>query len=315
MKAKKPPAAPYAPMPARLDRRRIFILPTRHGMLFLAVLFAMLVGSINYNNNLGFLLVFMLGGMVLVSIIHTWRNLLGLEILSVSAEPVFAGQNVVFSLHVRNGGFSRRAVSFGFEKKPGVLESMEPGMERRIEVSSSRPGRGIYRPGRLVVSTSYPLGLFRAWSKLGANASCIVYPAPAESRFSADAMHAPGDSENERIQSGADDFRGLKAYKPGDPIRHIAWKTLSRGQGVFTKEFGQDAADALLLDYYAVPGADTEEKLSRLADLIIKAEGINASYGLELPDKSLPPGRGERQKRSCLKALALFDTESGERNE
>jgi len=61
--------------PVRLDLRRIFILPTRSGIIFGLILMAMLIGSINYNNSLGFLLTFTLVGLGLVSILHTFRNL------------------------------------------------------------------------------------------------------------------------------------------------------------------------------------------------------------------------------------------------
>ena len=40
-------------IPVVLGLRNIYILPTSYGMLYLTVLGAMLIGSINYNNNLG----------------------------------------------------------------------------------------------------------------------------------------------------------------------------------------------------------------------------------------------------------------------
>ncbi|MFO7838732.1 MAG: DUF58 domain-containing protein [Desulfosalsimonadaceae bacterium] len=298
-------------LPAGLDRKKIFILPTRHGMLFLLVLLGMLLGSINYNNNLGFLLVFLLGSMALVSVIHTWRNLLGLEVLSVSADPVFAGQTAVFSLHVRSGRFARRAVTFGWKKMPRLLENMAAEQTRRLELPSARPERGIHRPGRLLVATRYPLGLFRAWSSLDTGAACIVYPWLLDGAFSGKEQALAADSGEDSVHAGVDDFQGLRSYQPGDAIRHIAWKALSRGQGVFTKEFGADALHTVVLDYSAMPGGDTEEKLSRLAGMVIKADLIHAAYGLKLPGAYLPPDKGEKHRHACLKALALFDAAKG----
>lgn len=76
-------------LPIKLRHRYLYILPTRHGLVFFAILMAILVGSINHNNNLGFILAFLLGGISFISIFHTFRNLSGLTLLSARATPVF----------------------------------------------------------------------------------------------------------------------------------------------------------------------------------------------------------------------------------
>lgn len=302
---------PEQPLPVRLNRRRIYILPTRHGAFFILVLFAMLLGSINYNNNLGFLLVFLLGAMMFVSIIHTFRNLFGLEIRSVTAEPVFAGQTADFHVFLGSSALLRKGVSFGFENQERVLETIAYGPGMRLDLPVMTPGRGMYAPGRLAIATRFPMGLFRAWSKLDVGASCLVYPRPSQDSLDLTEGVAAGDGDVDLTQSGVDDFKGLKPYQPGDAPRHIAWKALSRGRGVFTKEFGADAVRTLLLDYAAIPVEDAEARLSRLAAMVLAAERMNADYGLKLPGTNLPPDRGERHKHACLKALALFDPGPG----
>lgn len=297
---------PDSALPVRLSRRRIYILPTRHGLLFLLVLFGMLLGSINYNNNLGFLLVFLLGGMVLVSIIHTWRNLLGLKILSVSADPVFAGETAVFQVLARSETLRRKAVTFGFKNAARAIETIAPGTETIIPVAAETKHRGWYAPGRLIIATRFPLGLFRAWANLSAGAAVLVYPQPLAGALELTDNTAAGDDEKARQISGVDDFTGLKPYQPGDAIQHIAWKTLSRGQGVFTKAFAAEERQSVMLDYANIPAADTEYRLSRLADMVLQASRQNLSYGLKLPGYYLTPGKGERHKHECLKTLALF---------
>jgi hypothetical protein len=49
--------------PLRLTHKRIYILPTRRGWAFLLTLVLMLLGALNYALSLGFLFVFILGGM------------------------------------------------------------------------------------------------------------------------------------------------------------------------------------------------------------------------------------------------------------
>jgi len=315
--------APEALLPIRLNRRRIFILPTRQGLLFLFVLFAMLLGSINYNNNLGFLLVFLLGGMLLVSIIHTWRNLLGLTILSVSCEPVFAGQTAFFSVLLSSGPLIRKAVTYGFEKQERQLTDIaseaaaQTGV--RLETPAAATWRGFLTPGRFVLATRFPLGLFRAWSKLDIGAGCIVYPQPMEGplqwKETADDAPDAGQAGGANRQRGVDDFDGLKQYQPGDALGHISWKTLSRGQGLFTKDFRAEAGRGVMIDYAAVSARDAETRLSRLADLVLRAGRMDAVYGLNLPGLYLPPDRGAKHRHACLKALALFDANAGAHGE
>src|SRR5574343_178882 len=88
--------------PLRLGQRRIFILPSRGGLLFALALVVMLLGAINYNLALGHALVFLLAGLGITGMIHTFRNLFGLVITPGRCEPIFAGQTAFFPLTLDN---------------------------------------------------------------------------------------------------------------------------------------------------------------------------------------------------------------------
>ncbi len=300
------------PLPVVLDRQRVYIFPTRQGFVFFMILFAMLAGSINYNNNLGFLLVFLLGGMSLVSMIHTYRNLLGLKILSVAARPVFAGEDADFALALRTGGQERRALSVSIGKHPEVIADIAPRSDRRVSVGIPAPRRGFLRPASFTISCIYPLGLFCAWSVLQPDVRCIVYPAPATGHVPV-RDESPGEdsgSETSVRSAGVDDFRGLRTYEPGDSFRHISWKSLSRGQGALTKDFsGSKSPRSLVFDYSAIRGKDAEERLSMLCGMILEASRENRPYGLALPGITFQPDTGGVHRHRCLKELALFGKE------
>ena len=96
-----------------LSQRRVYILPSRQGLTFSLSLLVMLIGSINYNLSLGYLLTFLLAGVGIVSILHTFRNLAYLYISPGRAEPVFAGGEAHFQLHIENRGNNERfAIAF-----------------------------------------------------------------------------------------------------------------------------------------------------------------------------------------------------------
>ncbi|MFO7862062.1 MAG: DUF58 domain-containing protein [Desulfosalsimonas sp.] len=294
-------------LPWTVTRKNTYILPTRHGLMFLLVLAAMLAGSINYNNNLGFLLVFLLGSMAVVSMVHTHRNLMGLKILSVSARPVFAGETAVFIFLISPEGYRRNGLEFFFERPRSAIENLTGDAEARILVRAAAPKRGLLAPDPLTVSTCFPLGLFYAWTRVGLNCFCTVYPKPIAAPFEFNEITEGGTNQDTApVLSGTDDFLGLKVYQPGDPVRRISWKTLSRGQGLFSKEFAGRGGNRPVFDYEQMTGRDTETRLSQLCDLVRRAAAANMEYGLNLPGYFIAPDRGREHRHRCLKTLAQF---------
>lgn len=293
-------------LPVTLDRKRIYILPTRFGLLFIIILAAMLAGSINYNNNLGFLLTFFLGSMMLVSLFHTHKNLKGIRIISVRTKPVFAGQNAVFEFLVRVSGYSRQAVLFGFEKSETIITDLSRQADNTVWVPVQTKNRGVIKPGVIRIKTCYPLGLFVSWSILDPEINGIVYPLPIPGFFHLTGEHAAGHENGKKEGPGVDDFYGLRAYQPGDPLQRVSWKTFSRGQGLYTKTFVGQFGTEVLFDWDSIKINDTEKKLSVLCHGILDACRRKMTYGLKLPGKTIPPGKGESHKSRCLKVLALF---------
>lgn len=294
-------------LPVTLDRHLVFIFPTRQGLFFIIAMIAMLAGSINYNNNLGFLLVFLLGGIFLVSMIHTYRNLLGLKVLAFSAKPVFAGDDAVFDVFLCPDGHARKALVVSAKRgKDDTITDLSANVNAKARVFVPTRYRGILRPESYTISTVYPLGLFCAWSVLRPETECTVYPAPISGPIVSTGYGIEkGDRQQGRV-TGIDDFKGLKSYQPGDSFRHIAWKSLSRGQGVLTKDFDGDQGLTHIFDFSELKSDDTEMRLSRLSGMVLQASRETLKYGLVLPGKTILPDSGAFHKHKCLKSLALF---------
>ena len=89
-------------LPRSLHRNRLYILPTKVGMAFAAMLFVMLLGSMNYSNSMGLALTFALSGLGLISMHQCHRNMLDLVVHGVSAVPVFAGNDAQFCVRLLN---------------------------------------------------------------------------------------------------------------------------------------------------------------------------------------------------------------------
>ena len=299
-------AAPE-PGPVLLSQRRVYVLPTRHGTVFGLVLVLMLFSSINYGLSLGFILVFLLAGMGVVAILHTFRNLAHLTVSPGRVEPAFAGGVVRFHLHFDNAHkFDRVAI----EARCGpAWATADVPAQASASVTLALPAeqRGWLRLPRVTVQTRYPLGLVRAWGYVKPDLRALVYPRPDESALPPLAVVAD-HGEAAQASAGTDDFVGLRPYQPGDSPRHIAWKSVARGETVLTKVFVGRGAYELWLDWADLPaGLDTEARLSRLTRQVLLAEEARVAYGLRLPRQEIGPDLGENHCDACLKALALFN--------
>jgi uncharacterized protein (DUF58 family) len=292
--------------PQHIERDRVRIRPTRNGIVFLILVFAMFMGSLNYNNNLGFLLTFLLGSMALVSIADTYKSIAGITIGSSSARPVFAGEKAVFELMATGGGVNRGSIGFALEGQPTAYHELIAHEENRVRVTAPTTARGILRPGPLVAHSVYPLGLWRISTRIHLNLDVTVYPQPRRGDVKLmDARSSVGEDTSDG-GPGSDDFRGLKNYAPGDPIQRISWRASSRGQGLFTKDFNGIHAAAPFLDWHSLQASDPEHKLSLLCHMVLIAFQNDWTYGLRLPGQTIDPGSGRGHRLRCLKALALF---------
>lgn len=296
--------------PIRLTQRRIFILPTRAGLLFLAALLAMLTGAINYSLALGHALVFLLAGLGLAGMLHTFRNLHGLTLTPGRCTPVFAGELARFPLHAANDrGAPRLALELkAGDSGPPVVAAVGANAAAEVVVSVPAVARGWLELPRVRLSTVYPLGLFVAWSYLLPAMRCLVYPRPFPAPLPEPL--AASDAGERRGDGGQEDFSGFRTRQPADSPRHVAWKASARNGGagpLLVKQFAGGAQQELCLDWELVPGdAAPEARLSILAGWVLAAEEAGARYRLRLPGIDLPPAGGDAHCRRCLEALALF---------
>lgn len=285
---------------------KIHIRPTRYGWIFLVVVFSMLAGSINYNNNLGFLFTFLLASMGFVSLIHSFRNFSDLRIESVQTWPVFERQTAMFQIHLGKISASHIGIRFRLAGSETAEADLTPKGRNRRTLSIPAYKRGVIKPSILVVDSIYPFGIVRFSAEYDVGIVCFVYPKPVPVHQLTPQDLIQAHAKEEKLYAEPDDFKGLKSYQQGDPIQHIFWKAYSRGQGLMIKEFSASETPSLLFSWYKIKEDTTEKKLSLMCAMILKAHGLNLKYGLKLPGRIIEPGMDERHKHKCLEALALF---------
>ncbi|MDO9104511.1 MAG: DUF58 domain-containing protein [Methylovulum sp.] len=293
---------PATAAPVELNHRRIFILPTQRGLGFVVVLALLLLIAFVYNNNLAYLLTFLLASVFFITILHSFKSLSGLSLQKGQAPAVFAGAPAGFTVHIDNPG-ARRHLQIALETTESV--SIPAHSKTRVTLYSATRKRGWHQAGKITVSSTYPLGLFRAWSPIRFELKVLVYPKPA-AQDSPFPETAAVEQQQGYSKKGADDFYGLQGYQAGDSIKHIHWKAYAKGLGVFSKQYSGGSSAELWLDYDETQGHSTEERLSQLCRWVLDAEQAGLSYGFALPGLKLPIGGGEPHSSQCLEALALF---------
>ncbi|MGR8998013.1 MAG: DUF58 domain-containing protein [Gammaproteobacteria bacterium] len=291
-------------MPVILNHRRIFILPTHRGLNFAMLIALLLLIAFVYNNNLAYLLAFLLASIFFITILHSYKSLAGLILQKGRTKAVFAGEAAGFKVNISNPLAVER---YNLQITLQNSESLTIKAQNKVCVTlySLTHKRGWHTAGTVTISSTYPLGFFRAWSPIQFNLKALVYPKPSKLELAF--PEAPSTHVQQGFrQKGTDDFYGLKEYQPGDSIKHIHWKTFAKGQGLFSKVYGGENSTEIWLDYEHTPGHNTEERLSQLCRWVLDAERTGVRYGFSLPGLKLPPDNSLLHTRKCLEALALF---------
>ncbi|MEO7774304.1 MAG: DUF58 domain-containing protein [Steroidobacteraceae bacterium] len=294
-------------LPLTLQARRIYILPTRGGAGFAALLLVMLLAGLNYGNSLALFLTFALGGFALVAMHQCHRMLLRLNVRALATRSVFAGDVAQILLTLDNTGTQARLALQGriATDQPCAPLDLPPGGTGMLTLLLPTQVRGRLPVQRIELATTAPFGLFRAWTWLHTPLELLVYPRPAGNR-------APplvvGDLEGTRLAGqGDDEWVDLRPFRQGDSPRQVAWKAYARGAPLLVREYRALGAQTRIFDAALLHGLPLEARLAQLARWIVAAAARGERYGLILPRERVEMGSGAAHRHACLGALALFE--------
>lgn len=286
--------------PLRLNQRRIYVLPTAAGVMYAVTLLLMLIGSINYNLSLGYALTFLLVGLGIVAIVQSFRNLSGLAIAPARHAPGFAGGQLHFGVQLIS---QRRRGALRLQLAGGTPQVTHVQDHTLLQLALPAQRRGWQAMPRLTISSSWPLGLVKAWSHARFDEHCLAWPAPAAE---AGSLPVSGGSGQRLNPDEPDDFFGLRPHQRSDLRQHVAWKASARlDDELLSKQFAAEQGEVLWLDLAQTAGATLEDKLSMLTRRVLDAHAGRLSYGLRLGSTALGPAAGTDHLHACLQALAL----------
>ena len=301
-----------------LGQRTVYILPTRPGWMLALTLLTLLVASINYQLNLGYLLTFLLAGSAVVGMHVCHGTLRGLALNLIAPSAQFMGTAAAFDVKLINDSRSTRhgiGLSVLGSAPHWSWADVPASSSSTVQVAFKPERRGLHRIPTLTAETRFPLGTFRVWTVWRPAASVLVYPAP-------EAMPPPlpagepraGGAANAAKAQNTGEFDGVRGYRRGDPVKLVVWKKAAKADenatgesaGLVVRDTQQAQRHELWLDYAQAGSGGPEAKLSRLCAWVLQSEKLGVDYGLRLPAREIKPASGEAHKRQCLEALALF---------
>jgi uncharacterized protein (DUF58 family) len=296
-----------------LTQGNIYILPTRAGWLFALTMLVLLLASINYQLNLGYILTFLLAGSGIVSMHITHGTLRGLTLHLRPVAPAFAGAAAVLDIVISNPGKDRYGLGLRLlEAATATLAwtNVASGGQAVAHVSFVPTTRGMHDVPTLSVETRFPLGLFRAWTVWRPQARLLVYPAAEANAPSLPAARPASGGPTLSRRSEGGEIEGVRAYRRGDALKLVAWKkaaqALATGAELVSRDTRTSARQELWLDWAACGGLAPEARLSRLVSWTLAAHRADADWGLRLPGLEVEAADGDPQRARCLEALALW---------
>ncbi|HEX7338602.1 MAG TPA: DUF58 domain-containing protein [Rhodanobacteraceae bacterium] len=293
-------------LPVVLNRKRIYILPTRFGVGFAAVWIVMLVGALNYSNNAALLTTCLLGAATAGSLLTTFRGLNGLRLDAVRAGSAHAGEPIRVTLDFAVATRAREALQVDIETQTLSFNVPDHG-NRSLAFYLPTERRGLVPLPRLRVYSTWPFGLFRAWSWLAPTQPFLVYPRAEKIGPPPPGADADGQRRNARHHHDGDDLASLRAYRAGDAMKLVAWKASARHDGLLVREFERpQARQEWAFGWHDVASLPREQAISRLTRWVIEAHTAGARWRLALPQHDLGPDAGLAHYHACLRALALL---------
>ena len=316
---------------------RILVRPTALWVIFGPVLLFMWIAAVNYANNLVYAILYLIASLSFVSLFHTWRNLSALRVEHIRIQPAFAGEEVRVEVHLRNVSkhaiygmfFARYGEDVAGPARPvswahplGLFEVFRSRRIAPLRIADGRGARiaaedtcsievlfpselrGLYRLDSLLVRSYYPFGLFWASTRVTVGAEYFVYPKPAGTGVWP-GLQQGGDAGTPSSLQPGDDFAGVRAYIPGESLRHVDWKAVARGRPLSVKQFTGGGGHELWLDAAEMARLPLEARLSQLALWVVNAEKEEIPYALKLGRTTLPLGLGPAQMRRALETLAV----------
>lgn len=312
--------------------------------MYVGVTLLVALGAFNSQNNLLFWAFGFALAVLTVSGIVSGSMLMGVSVERIGVAQARVGERLVvrYRVHNRNRVFPVFALSIeeagvGVAPRAGwLMRKLRPGrvlvdpatgparafvghlgagQTLVVEAPVDALRRGPVKLATVVAHSAFPFGLMRKVLRFSQPGAAIVLPRsirPAEGDLGVANSLERAASVSAGRGSG-DEFHALREYRPGDPVRDIAWRASARRGGLLVRQ----TSSSLPVRLWIVPvvrgrvgsTVDDESAISLAAGLAEAAESRGLEYGLIVPltGTMTPMRRGAGQLSRVLVDLALLE--------
>jgi uncharacterized protein (DUF58 family) len=297
--------------PPSWPRRTLW--PTRDGWWYLGAALALGFAAINTGNNLLYLLVSMLLGLVVVSGVLSEQSIRGLRVEPLPPAELFAGRPTLLAARVRNTKRWRTSYSVTLEVLDGGhrmhVPRLEAGGERLVTWPATPGARGRQRFPAFRIVTRFPFGLFVKGGHAASGLEMLVYPAVAPISDPDRRVLEGVETSTVRRRGRGHELYNLRDYRQGDDPRLIHWRSTAKSGALIIRELEADSARDARIVLKGTGRRDAERLeagLARAASLAVHLLRAGASVELTGRGIHVPSGAGSAQRTRLLTALALF---------
>lgn len=318
----------------KLNINNTFILPSKFGWSVIGIAASLFVLGTNFQNNTILLLCYFLIACILLSVFHsffffTQHTISFLSIkpdfenrqfhlpISVAGSSSYQGGYLHFSLNANNVHFSSlldndSTKRFNATMAINITPDKKVNASTIIKLSLPALKRGIHNCPQITLLATYGFGLFKCWTHLTPMLEIVVYPSMQKSALT---LHQSG-TEKDMAQSSdsqyviSDNLQGIREYQTTDPIHHVSWKHVAKGQGMLTKDFTENKGVSGWLKIDDFKHVNSEEALRCLCYQIQQLDKDHVQFGLDLGKTQILPQQGSKHVNDCLLQLALFEVTS-----
>lgn len=298
---------------------RVYILPTRHGLAFLLALFFLFLLALTYGHSLAFAAAFFLTSLLMSSALLTNLNLKGLEISQISLPDVmrleeFEDLQCLIKNKNRRARFDLMVESWGANSCDAFVLKECPGeQEAWVRSALKIDQRGAYQASKITLSTTFPLGLFRAWMTFPLKSSVHIAPKAREhGRVHEEWLDIQEDEHSVQFKArdNAEDFYQHSFFHQGESWKKIDWKAWATKDQLLKKDYfdrSQNIVCYFQENQNIGPSFGLEQQLETLSWWLKKQESGSQLFIVRIEDDQkyqFGPAMGKDAVAQILKVLA-----------
>ncbi len=233
--------------PARKPRKTTL---TKTGMIFVVGSVLLYLASLTSQSGLLLFPIGILLGCFVFNLFQARHVLQSVEVEAPELVRVEEGERSRQPWKIRNAG-QRDIGMFRIMHEGRILirlGQMKPGSEVSLIPEVVFEKRGVHAWADLSLECFFPFGLLRVARPLAVAGKAVVhpavYPCPVPPAAGFDVMVGGKFSGGRQTTSGTH-FAGIRPSHPGDPLKHIHWKSSSKGLGLMTRTYDEELSGRL----------------------------------------------------------------------